>query len=261
MWWNIILRKLFCKPKEIERICRATINKKGEISYDSQVTNGSTLQEIIQDDKKYGVMIPKNGKYFTYRVMDWEGKWINNKQIVRGVTLVWNKIEKVIDLEFREAKKGEYADFKIYFRRVVDDPLLNKNTIQYHYYPISNFNNPHRGVCVVNADFTITTHGEGIPLHEYDPEHYPEPTIATKSTIDFDATYEHEGPGHGLGLPHSPNKNTKMYFNYAGMAESIFDENPHETIARLRAKYDKKEISESKLQRWIDWFKVAQDRN
>lgn len=260
MWWNLFFRRFFKKPKEIERICFATVNEKKQVSFDSQLVKGSTLEQIIEDDKQYGKMKPKNGRYFTYRVMDWEGKWITNKQITRGVTLVWNKVEKVVNLEFRLAKEDEYADFKIYFKSVADDPLLKENTLMYHYYPISDFDNPHRGVCVVNSDYTLTTHGEGIPLHEYNPEHYPEPTTATKDTIDFDATYEHEGPGHGLGLPHSPNRDTKMYYNYSGMAESIFDEKPFETIARLRAKYDREEISESDLKRWIYWFNAAQDR-
>lgn len=261
MWWIEWLKKLFQPKKDDELICRAILDKDGKVQYESQVASGSTLQEIIEDDEKYGIMHPRNGKYFTYKVMDWSGRWISNKKIVEGITLVWNKVEKVVDLEFREAKVGEYADFKIYFRRVEDDPLLTERTLQYQYYPIADYENPHRGVCVVNADYPWTRSGRGIPLHEYDPKHYPEPTTSTAETIDFDAVYEHEGPGHGLGLPHSPNRNTKMFWNYSGMAESIFDEEPPETIARWRAKYDKEEISESDLKRWIAWFNTAQNRD
>lgn len=260
MWWRAILDLFFPKKQDEELICKAILNTNGTVRYESTMINGSSLQEIIDDDKRYGVMHPKNGKYFTYKVMDWQGKWITNEQIIQGITLVWNKVEKVLDLEFREAKHGEYADFKIYFRTVSDDPKLSKNTLQYQYYPIADYNNPNRGVCVVNADYPWNRSGKGIPLHEFDPDHYPEPTTSTAETIDFDAVYEHEGPGHGLGLPHSPNRNSKMYWNYNGMAESIFDEIPPETITRWRAKYDKAPISDHELKRWIEWFNVAQDR-
>lgn len=243
-----------------EQICRVIIDKNESIQFESVVSNGSTLQQIIEDDKKYGVMVPKNGKYFTYRVMDWKGKWISSKQIRRAITFSWNKVEKIIDLEFREAKDGEYADFKIYFRSTADDPRLTSNTIMYHFYPISDFNNENRGVCVVNTDFPFTSDGEGIPLHLFDPEHYPEPVIGTAGTIDFDAVYDHEGPGHGLGLPHSPNRQTKMYGNYSGMSESMFDEESNETVQRLQAKYPKNNIKPSRLKRWIKWFKATRDR-
>lgn len=230
------------------------------IKFESTVANGSTLKDIIKDDKKYGIMIPYNGKYFTYRVMDWDGKWISNLKIRRAITFTWNKVEKILDLDFKEAKDGEYADFKIFFRKTKDDPLLNKNTLMYHYYPISNFSNPKRGMCVVNADYAWTSDGEPIPLHIFDPENYPDVTTQTAKTFDFDATYEHEGPGHGLGLPHSPNRGTKLYFNYSGMSESIFDEEPLETVPRLQAKYPKKIMKQSRLERWIKWFKSVRNR-
>lgn len=243
-----------------EHICRAILSEDENIKFESSDVNGNTLQEIIQDDKRYGVMVPKNGKYFTYRVMDWEGRWISNKRIRKAITFTWNKVEKIIDLEFREAKDGEYADFKVYFRRVEDDPLLEANTLMYHYYPISDFNNEHRGVCVVNVGYPWSSSGDSIPLHIYDPENYPEPTTSTVKIFDFDAVYEHEGPGHGLGLPHSPHRDTKMFGNESGMIESMFDEEPPETVPRLQAKYPKREMKPSRLRRWINWFRAVRDR-
>lgn len=246
----------FVISKEI--ICKA-IWKDNNVTFESQEILGSTLQEIIEGDVKYGKMIPKNGKYFTYKIMDWKGKWISDVQITKAITLSWNKAEKVVDLEFRLAKENEYADFKVYFRNTADDSNLTKNTIMYHYYPINDFNNVNRGVCVVNTDFPFTSNGEGIPLHIFDPDHYPTPVLSTAETIDFDAVYDHEGTGHGLGLPHSPNKYTKMYGNYSGMAESMFDEDPQETVPRLEAKYPPKLMKKHHLKRWINWFKTRQD--
>lgn len=242
-----------------ERICRVVLEKNNNIKFVSEVVNGNTISAIIEDDKRYGVMVPKNGKYFTYRVMDWKGKWISNKQIRRAITFTWNKIEKILDLDFRETRDGEYADFKVYFRRVVDDPLLEKNVLMYHYYPIADFNNQHRGVCVVNADYPWTSDGEEILLNRSDPAIYPNRTNFIEKTFDFDATYEHE-ICHGLGLPHSPNRDTKMYWSYSGMSESMFDEKTRETVQRLQAKHPKNTMKLSRLNRWIRWFKATRDR-
>ena len=243
-----------------EMICQAIVNQKGEIRYASAVVNGSSLEEIIEDDKQYGKMVPKNGKYFTFRVADWKNRWMTSEQLRKGVGIAWNTIEKVIDIDVREAKFEEYSDFKIYFRKTEDDPLLTKNTLMYQYYPINEFSAPNRGVCVVNADYPWTSDGEGIPLHIFDPEHYPNVTTYTAKSFDFDDVYVHEGPGHGMGLPHSPNKGTKMYGNHSDMADTIFDEDPQETIARLRAKYPERKFSRFHfLKRWMRYYLYRRD--
>ena len=243
-----------------EQICRAIFTEDESIRFESVTVPGSTLADLIEADKQFGTMIPRNGEYFTYRVMDWEGKWISNEEIRAAVTFTWNKAEKVIDLEFREAKDGEYADFKVYFRRTINDVLLTANTLMYQFYPIANFDNPNRGVCVVNIDFPWSVSGDPIPLHIFDPYNYTIPTIATAKIFDFDAIYEHEGPGHGMGLPHSPNRQTKMFGNESDMAESMFDEISHETEQRLQAKYPKAIIEPHTQRRWIAWFKATRDR-
>lgn len=243
-----------------EQICRALVDPTGKITYESAVAIGSTLQQIIEDDKKYGVMVPYNGKYFTIKVFDWKNRWMNSKQITKGIQLAWNTVEKVIDIDVRFAKEGEYVDFKVFFRSTADDPLLTNNTLQYHYYPISDFQNPKRGVCVVNIDFDWTIDGKGINHNDYDPENHREvfPHGSVK-TYDFDDIYVHEGPGHGLGLPHSPNRYTKMFGSESGMIDSIFKEKPRETIPRLRAKYPKKKISIWHLWRWARYYLRRRD--
>lgn len=247
---------------DIERICRVILSDdKKTVTFESATGSGSTLEEKIAGDVKYGKMIPKNGKYFTYRVESWNGKWISNEQIRKGVTIVWNRIEKIIDIECREVTDNEYADFIVQFHTVETDPRkqLTKNTLQYHFYPISDFNNPNRGVCVVNAAYPWTVDGVGIPLHIFDPVNYPKPVTSTAETIDFDSVYEHEAD-HGLGLPHSDRLQTKMYGNYNGMIEHTFDENPKETEPRLQAKYPKEILSQTHTKRWQDFFRIRSDK-
>jgi len=244
-----------------DRMCKVIVNDTGDIQYESAVSNGSTLEQIIKDDKKYGVMTPRNGEYFTVRVADWKNRWMSSRQVIKGILLAWNTVEKIIAIDVRLAKDDETPDFTIFFRATADDPNLTSNTLMYHYYPISSLSNPNRGVCVVNTDFPWTIDGEGISLHEFDPDHYPEPTPnQTAKTYDFDDIYVHEGPGHGLGLPHSPNRYTKMFYNAGGMIDFIFNEKPRETIARLQAKYPKRRMSIWHLGRWIRYLTRRRDR-
>ena len=246
-------------------ICRAVLHNTDMLEFLSAAAMGDSITKIIEDDKKYGKMEPLNGQYFTFKVYDWKGRWITKKQLIKGVGIAWEQVEKVINIKVKEAKGAEKPDFRIYFRGTDDDPLLTKDTIQYHYYPITNPDSPNRGVCVVNTDFKITIHGNGINMHEIDPEHYPEDTTAKGSDIDFDQVYQHE-LCHGLGLPHSPHKYKLTSPNYGIMAESIFDEIPEkltgegETILRLQAKYPKKNMILRKLKRWIAYFKVRRDK-
>ena len=242
-------------------ICKAIVNSDNEISFESAIVSGTSIEEIILEDKTYGILKPRNGKYFTFGTFDWKNRWIQSKQITKGIGIAWNMVEKVISIDVREATKDETPDFPIYFRKTADDPLLTSDTLMYQHYPISDLDSEFRGVCVVNSDFTWTIDGKGIPLHIFDPEHYPEPMPNTTArTYDFDSTYQHEGPGHGLGLPHSPNKNKKMSASYPIMAESIFDEDDDETIIRLQAKYPKREMILRHLIRWIKYYLIRRDK-
>ena len=241
-------------------ICKLQVNEKNELVFDGPIIDKLDIEQQIQEDKRFGEMEPRNGEFFTYRAMDWQGKLISSKQVRKGVTQVWENIERHIDIDIRmERDPDKEVDFKIFFRSTADDPLLEKSTLQYHYYPIDDINNPLRGVCVVNTDFPITIHGEPLDLHELDPEHYPEPTGRTGITYDFDQIYEHEGPGHGLGLPHTVLSGKKMSTTYGQMAEHHEDEKPQNFIPRLVAKYgERKMLSRLKL-RWLRWKRHRHD--
>lgn len=230
-------------------ICRLEYNEATkQVEAESAQAIGMTLEQIIQDDKKYGKMIPKNGKYFTVKVMDWQNKTITQKQLVKAIVYAWLRVEWEIKINCKLAKPGEYADFKVYFRKTSDDPLLTKTTLQYQYYPINTFTDPNRGVCVVNTDYPWTIHGDPISMFLIDDVHYKSDTIVKAASIDFDEVYFHEGCGHGLGLSHSPNTGKKMSWRLDLMAKFIDDEDPAEHVPRLGAKYE--------IRGWLSYFKL-----
>lgn len=236
-------------------ICRAVVSK-GIVSYEGPSSLGSDVQTQILEDKKYGIMVPKNGKYFTVRISDWSGKYISNKKVIKGIMLSWFAVEMETLVSVKLAKPGEYADFKVFFRRLVDDPILNKSTLAYHYFPISNFDDPNRGICVFNIDYPFTVDGEGIPLNVFDPEHYPTETASRAMTYDIDKIYRHEGPGHGLGLPHTTNPGEQMSTNY-----DIISEHPdRNTILRWIAKYGKRGWTDRKYMRMKQWYAIKSDK-
>jgi len=238
----------------MEQICRI-IADNDRIKFESpSLPAGLTLSEQIIEDKKYGTMKPANGKYFTYRAMNWKGKVISSKQIQKGVTYIWEELERKIPFEFRRAKDGEYADFKIYFRSTKDDPQLTSNTIMYHFYPINDIHSEFRGVCVVNTDFPFSIDGEPVDMHLIDREHYPKIGSGVfGATYDFDRVYRHEGPGHGMGLPHTEDILKVLSKNYSIIAKFYEDESPQETLPRLEAKYGKRTMLSHIALRWQLW--------
>lgn len=239
-------------------MCKAEVGRNNfEPVFYSPVLDSEEISDIIAEDTKYGIFQPINGEYFTYRVMN-EDDEMKEKQITRSIQKAYRRIAVRTNLKFRKAKSGEPSDFRIEFRTVETDPdqQLTSSTLMYHYYPISNTTHSLRGLCVVNKKFFWTTHGESVDMHIIDPENYPEAdTGTTGKTYDFDQVYTHEVL-HGLGLPHSRTSGNMMSPNYGIMAEWLSEED----LARLNAKYGKREMSEGKLARWLKWIKGASER-
>jgi hypothetical protein len=241
------------KPK----MCKAKATAFGKVDFISPSAKSTDLDSIIKEDVKYGKFEPWNGKYFTYRVTN-EDDEISNKQVLKAIQYSFRRISLRTNLKFRRARGSEYADLTIEFRTVDTDPekQLTKNTLMYHYYPISNFEDPLRGLCVINKDFYWTSHGKGIDMHYIDPKNYPKLGSGVKGkTWDLDQVYTHEVL-HGLGLPHSKNQGNVMSPNYSIMSEWMTQED----IARIQAKYGKREMSDHILKRWLRWLFRASDR-
>lgn len=240
-----------------EKLCRVTINRKGLVEFNSDSAIGYSIEDIIESDKRYGIFSPKNGEYFTYRVLN-EDEEITNKQVIKAIRYSHIRIKTRTNLQFKMAEDGETPDFRVEFRTVESDPdgILTANTLMYHYYPIQDPSNPFRGLCVINKAFYWTTHGERIDMHDIDPVNYPESGSGYfGKTHDLDQVYTHELL-HGLGLPHATEAKHVMSSNYGIMAEFLSDQD----VARVLAKYPDRNLTEHRKRRWLSWLFGASDR-
>jgi len=242
---------------ESGQICRAMVGSGDDVVFKSAQLTATDLKTIIEEDKQYGKFEPRNGKYFTYRVLN-EDVEITNKQVIKSVQYSYRRIAIRTNLKFRRARKDEYADFRIEFRTVATDPdkQLKANTLMYHYYPINSYSNKFRGLCVINKAFYWTSHGNPLPLHKIDPVNYPNPTTNTGKTYDLDGVYTHEVL-HGLGFPHSKVSGNMMSTSYDIMSEWL---TPEEDVPRITAKYGDRGLSEHIIKRWLKWLLHASDR-
>lgn len=236
------------------QICKALIDKNNKITYESSEVVGIDITSILEEDKKYGIFTPRNGKEFTFKVLDGDEE-ISIKQIERSVLYALRRWMIVTPLKFRRARGNEIPDFRITFTTVAEDPRkqLSANTLMYHYYPINSLTSEYRGLCVVNKAFRWTTDGEPIPIFEVDPT-YPYPNTMFK-THDFDQVYTHE-VGHGLGLPHAKEGGHIMSPNYGIMTEYLSEQDK----TRIIAKYGKNTMSENLAKRWFNWLIRASER-
>ena len=240
-------------------MCRVMIGEKG-LEFDSVESRGLTLSQVIEDDKKYGVMTPANGEYFTWAVLN-EDQEMTLKEVERAVQMAQKRWRIYGDLpKFKKVKKDftGIIDFRIEFRTVESDPdqILTNNTVMYHYYPINNVNHPLRGLCVVNKAFFFTNHGEpvsgafmaskGVLVQFLDGSY---------TTLDFDKIYGHE-LGHGTGLPHDTEEDNMMSFRVDLMSEFPSDRDQ----ARIIAKYGKRRMLFWRRKRWLNWLFSASDR-
>ena len=243
--------------KDNAQICRVLYNEKtDEIEFESAIAQSTDLDEIIESDKRFGVMVPANGDHFTYRIDDTKNGEVTIAMLNRAIGLAWTSWRLRLNFNVKRAVKGEYADFRAMFRSPATDErkFMTNQTIMYAYYPVSNLNDPNRGLCVINPNFYFTVDGKPLSLHIIDPKNYPEPTDTTGRTIDLDAVLRHEF-GHLIGLQHDPIRRTTMFAGYGGIAEFLTDRD----IARGVAKYGKKNITENRLIRWLKWLFVRSE--
>lgn len=216
-----------------EKYCEIILKNDIAVSVDGATDEKLSIEERIEEDKKYGIFKPRNGKYFTYKVHG-EDVEITHKRVIKAVQFGFKRWSIYADFRVKKARRNDIPDFNIYFKTPSEDPLLNKNTIMYHYYPINDLNNPLRGKCVINKNFTYTASGK---------------ITNGKRTMDIDQIICHEF-GHGFGLPHDKEFRTIMYYSEGGMSEYPSSRD----ISRIQAKMGKTKKSSWIIKRWLRWL-------
>lgn len=240
-------------------LCKVMIGRTG-LEFESAITDGKTLSETIDQDKKYGKMVPANGKYFTWVVLN-EDQEFTLREMQKAVGFAQRRWRIYGNMaRFRLVKKDYQGiiDFRIEFRTVETDPdkELTENTVMYHYYPISDVNHPLRGLCVINKKFFFTSHGEFVDGSFLVSKGFEVQYLDGRyETLDADAIYGHE-LGHGLGLNHDDLPFNMMAYRVDIMAEypSVRDQ------SRIKAKYGHRWMSAWVLMRWLKWLKGASER-
>jgi hypothetical protein len=233
-----------------EMICRA----KSDGKYDSVRVSGVTIEQQIEDDRKFGFLSPKNG-VLNYIILN-NDKEITEKQVKRAVSMALFGWRLHVPIKFRRVKNRLDADITVQFNSEEDDELLDKNTLAYMYYPLGGIND---GRCVVNKRFHWTNHGKGVDMHEIDPTHYPIPTPSNPKgkTWDLDKVLRHEF-GHGVfGLPHSQSEARIMSGNESFMAEFFTGED----ITRAQAKAGIREGFAHRLKQLTGWYKIRSNNS
>ena len=219
-----------------------------KVQFSSLKTEGG---DIIENDKKYGFLKPKNG-VLTFSVSNRDGE-ITEKGVDRAIKHALKAWSFYVPIEFKKVITN--GDIKVEFRSEDEDKILNQNTLAYMYYPIGSSND---GECVVNTRYWWNNSGKGVDMHKIDPIHYTKPqTKVLGQSWDLDQVLRHEF-GHGVfGLPHDMNPKNIMSGNYGTMNEHLTDTD----IKRARAKAGTKELPAHVLKRWLDWHKTASDRD
>lgn len=244
-------------------ICRALVGGNNRVSFVTEkLENGKvvgkietlsdSLNTIILSDKKFGVLKPKNGVYFTYKALNKDVE-ITDKNVDKAIRMAMNRWSFPLNFTYRRAKEGEAVDLTFEFKSESEDSILNSSTLAYMYYPIGGLNN---GRCVINTRFWWTLSGSGVDLHLQDPIHYPTPTGKTQGqSWDLDQVLGHE-LGHGLlGLQHYIEG--LMAYRYDLMSELTAEAD----IIRGSQKIPKRNILASFLKRKFDWLKIGSDRD
>jgi len=235
----------------------------GRVTATLVTTPTQTLQQLIESDKKFKVLIPRDGKSFAYRLLNTDTE-ISFKNAKRAIYLALDKwkycnaalgLNKALKFDFHEAKKNEIPDLTYQFRAISEDPLLDKNTIAYMYFPLGG---PNNGVCIINKLFYFDMHGKGVSMHLIDPEHYPDPnTVVKYLDTDLDVVLYHED-GHGVfGLQHTQERGHGMSSNYSYMAE----EPTMQDYLRAAAKVGTVLIQLSRWERILKWLRISSEKD
>lgn len=229
--------------------CKIVKTEKGIEAQDS--TNPDfPIDEIIEQDKRYGFMKPKNGM-LTWGLLnnDVEISYRSAKDSTADAFIEWYFYTPI---RFVYTKDFNNADIQILFRSQQQDSNLTGSTIAYAWYPFTG-----KRQIVINTGFIYTKTGEvmkgsdveklGIKV-QFPDGHY--------ETMDLDKIVRHEIGHKVYGLQHDP-----VYFNTMSAKENVMSKHLEDRdIRRAQAKAGRQSFTLRKLQQFLRWHKYASER-
>jgi len=208
-------------------------------------------QTQIKEDRKFGVAVPYNNKYFTFRCYD-EDTEVPKPVAEYIIDIAYSAWEYDLNINVKIAPEDlpdSAVDFKLYFKTTTTDKNLRGSTLAYHYYPISH-QSEYKGICVINKEYFYNINGENISLGIIDPLNYRPDEKKKGRTYNLVKILRHEF-GHGLlGLPHTGESGHTMSALYNHMSEDNTEFDITRGLYKVGAKKWKSVDVKNKVKKW-----------
>lgn len=211
--------------------------------FESVEIKADSLKEQIKKDIEFGQFPIPSSDTLSYRLInhssDFDKK--NKNRIGMNYALTQWDIEIAPNLKYVSINQS--SDISIEFKDANDDELFadEPNVLAYAYFP--NAGESLRGIVRVNDDYEWSLNGKGKWITNEGGQR-----IKIK-TWDLILVLRHE-LGHTFGLPHTANPHNTMSSSYEIMSRH----NTTEDIARIRAKYGKRNWTSRRYMAFKSWL-------
>lgn len=211
--------------------------------FESVEIKADSLKEQIEKDIEFGQFPIPSSDTLSYRLInhssDFDKK--NKNRIGMNYALTQWDIEIAPNLKYVSINQS--SDISIEFKDANDDELFadEPNVLAYAYFP--NAGESLRGIVRVNDDYEWSLNGKGKWITNEGGQR-----IKIK-TWDLILVLRHE-LGHTFGLPHTANPHNTMSSSYEIMSRH----NTTEDIARIRAKYGKRNWTSRRYMAFKSWL-------
>lgn len=228
-----------CKTVAVD-VKHPTNNK---FRFESAETEAKSLEEQIEEDKKFGVFPVPDSGILTYRLLNHSSDFDKKNKNRIGMNYALTQWDIEIAPDLRYVSINQSSDISIEFKDANDDELFSDepNVLAYAYFPDAG--ESLRGLVRVNDDYEWSLNGKGKWITNEGGQR-----VKIK-TWDLILVLRHE-LGHTFGLSHTANPGNTMSPSYEIMSRH----NTAEDIARIRAKYGKRGWTSRRYMALKNWL-------
>lgn len=211
--------------------------------FESAEISADSLEDLIKQDKQFGLFPIPESETLTYRLLNHTDDFDKKNKNRIGMNYALTQWDIEIKPNLKYVSINQSSDISIEFKNGNDDDLFKEepNVLAYAYFPTAG--ESLRGIVRVNDDYEWSLNGKSKSITN-DTGHQ-----VTIKTWDLILVLRHE-LGHTFGLPHSPNTNNTMSSHYEDMSRH----NTSEDIARIQAKYGKRNWASRRYQAFKSWL-------